>query len=612
MTTLNKKLLCITFPLMVAAGCKKSYLEPNAPSLYLPDKTYTTPDALQDALVACERNLRYEWYGDGAPIISQMIFSDAAVDGVTDKSGPAQDLNIDITPDAPNNDADHNRIGWFWDQSYLRIKYANTVLTYIDVPKWDTTNANDKAKRNALIGAAYFFRAYSYYSLVNNFGDVPTAMIVYSSPKLDFQTVKRETILQRMKTDLEFAAQWVPDNVPKGEVTKGAVLHLLTKVNLSLGLFNDAIASSTQLINSGAYHLMTNRFGGEKNDATKNVVYDLHRPANKTLPENGEGLMYVIDLDGFKNNGDYDGGMSSMRQGAPNFYTNINTPDGKKGTSDATKIEFDMATLYGRGIGRCRGTWYSTHAIWTDTTDYRHAKGTWFRMEDYVYNATALKGVSPYYGKHLQKYNDAGGLLCADTIRCWFDWPYYKLYVKDNENATPSGGHTPWYVYRLAETYLLRAEAYYWAGNAAAAAADINVVRARANAQPITGTVDIGTILDERDRELFYEEPRHEEMVRMAYLFASTGKAAYNGKTYTLQNFSKDNFWYDRIMEKTDFYNKGVKTNHGDLYTMSPYHVLWPVPQYAIDANTQKQINQNEGYNGFSKNIPALTAIPDK
>ena len=122
--------------------------------------------------------------------------------------------------------------------------------------------------------------------------------------------------------------------------------------------------------------------------------------------------------------------------------------------------------------------------------------------------------------------------------------------------------------------------------------------------------VNMGMILDERARELYYEEPRKSELTRIAYLFAQTGKAAENGKTYTLANFSTDNYWYDRIMSKTDFYNKGVKTGHGDLYTMSAYHVLWPVPSVSIAANSYGHINQNKGYIGFETNVPALTAIP--
>ena len=344
-----------------------------------------------------------------------------------------------------------------------------------------------------------------------------------------------------------------------------------------------------------------------------NVIWDLHRPTNKTLPGNTEGLFYVVDLEGYINNGDFGGGMASMRNAMPNWYKGMNTPNGNSGTTDKTGIEFDQDTRYGRGIGRCRATWYSTHEIWNnDSTDLRHAPGNWMRMEDLVYNNPALKGVDPYYGQPLQKYSASGALLCLDTIRNWFDWPHYKLFVPDNEHTTNNGGHTPWYVFRLAETYLVRAEAYYWKGDMASAAADINMVRQRAGAAPISAAdVTIATILDERARELYYEEYRNVELTRIAYLFAQTGKPDYKGRTYSMGDFSTKNFWYDRIMDVTEFYNKGVHTIHGDEYTLSPYHVLWPVPQSAIDANVQGHINQNEGYNGSATNVPPLEELPE-
>ena len=43
-------------------------------------------------------------------------------------------------------------------------------------------------------------------------------------------------------------------------------------------------------------------------------------------------------------------------------------------------------------------------------------------------------------------------------------------YVDDPLAVKPSGGHGDWYVYRLAETYLLRAEDYFWKDNLSAAA----------------------------------------------------------------------------------------------------------------------------------------------
>ena len=82
---------------------------------------------------------------------------------------------------------------------------------------------------------------------------------------------------------------------PKGEVSKGACQHMLAKIDLALGNFDDAIADASALINGGAYHLMTQPFGTDRGNPD-NVIWDLHRPNNKVLPSNTEGLFYVIDL----------------------------------------------------------------------------------------------------------------------------------------------------------------------------------------------------------------------------------------------------------------------------------------------------------------------------
>jgi hypothetical protein len=229
-----------------------------------------------------------------------------------------------------------------------------------------------------------------------------------------------------------------------------------------------------------------------------------------------------------------------------------------------------------------------------------------------VYNNPAVKS-SPYYGKRLQIYSNTGALTVStgDTIRTWYPWPHYKLYIPDLIRSPAQGGNTDWYVFRLAETYLLRAEAYWWKGDAAKAADDVNAVRTRAKCAPyLPAQVDMGTILDERARELYYEEPRKTELTRIAYIFAKTGKS-FNGKTYSAATFSTANFWYDRLMDKNEFYKKNIKNVRGDAYTISPYHVLWPIPRSAIQANSNGQINQNLGYSGSETNQPPLTQIPE-
>jgi hypothetical protein len=234
-------------------------------------------------------------------------------------------------------------------------------------------------------------------------------------------------------------------------------------------------------------------------------------------------------------------------------------------------------------------------------------------MEDILYNDMGLRNSNdPYYLQNLQLRNASGGLLCTDTIRSWFGWPQYKLFVPDTENSPMQGGHSDWYLFRVAETYLLRAEAHFWKGNSAAAASDINEVRTRAGCAPINaGQADMGMILDERARELFFEENRKTELTRISYIFAKTGKPAETGKVYSLDRFSDNNYLYDRVMAKNNFYKNNVRTNYGINFRISPYHVLWPVPTPSIDANSNGRINQNMGYNGFNLNVPALDKIPE-
>ncbi len=620
MKTINKKgIIALSLvAILLGEGCSKNYLKPESLSKFTPDVSLTTPSAMQSALEACSMNNRGEFFGDSAPMLTESIFSDVAVEGTTDKTTPAQDLNVRITPTAQLNNDDYNKIGWYWQQWFKGVHNANVIISRIDNVKWGSP-----ADRNSILGQAYFHRAYSYYRLVNEFGDVPLILKEENAPNVSYYSTKREVILTQMKADLEFAQQNVSDVASKGEVNKGAISHLLAKIDLELGKFDDAIAAASSVINSGKYHLMTTRFGSTGGDATKNIIWDLHRPDNKAIAANTEALYIVLDRETL--DGATALGSQLMRNTTP-FYANANvilTPNKKTGITDAVTAEIPLSLYYGRGIGRYRGTPYSTKYIWTDNTDLRHAPGNWMNMTDLVYNNPSLKTSDPtWYGKNLVQYTAANVNTmflngAKDTIRCWFGWPHYKVFISsiniavDKYWSPPRGTNTDWYVFRLAETYLLRAEAYVWKGDPASAMADLNMVRARAKATLFTdpSKINIGTVLDERARELYWEEPRKTELTRMAFIYALTGQPSYAGKSYNVNSFSTSNFFYDRIIEKNDFYNKGVVTNSGNTFTISPYHVLWPIPNNDILLNINGHINQNKGYSGSETNVPPLDKI---
>jgi hypothetical protein len=609
------------------AACSEDFLKPDPLSFFEPAATFTTPQGLQAALTACDRNLRYIWYGEASPLMTDMLFSEVNVEGTTDKSGPAQDINTLVTPTSNNNSTDTNKTKWFWDEGYKGLKYANTVISNIDRVEGLDQEVHDNA-----LGQAYFHRAFRYLFLCFQFGDVPLITGEFTSPRFNLRSTKMQVILEKMVTDMEFAATHVKETVDGGLISRAACKHLLAKLYLATGRFEDAIRVTTEVIDDPKYALMTDDFGTFINPmpavhpVTRNVIWDLHRPENKAIGANREALYIATSREDYVNSRQ---DLQTMRAGVP-FWAwsgKITTPDGQNGMTDAVNEStnaagFDLRKTYGRGIGRGRGTWYSTHLIWDDPNDLRHSHttGNWMRMEDLTYNRIALKNNNnPYFGQKLQKFSGAGTLLCSDTIRSWFDWPHYKLWIasprSENSNAY-SGGAGDWYIYRLAETYLLRAEAYVWRGNsgdAALAMADINAVRTRAKCDPYTDAsrINISAVLDERARELYWEELRNVELTRIAYIFCLTGKTAENGKTYSYADFSQDNYWYDRIMKYTEFYNKGVQLPFGGEYTISPYHVFWPVPQAAIDANREDRINQNRGYTGYELNKPPIDNLEE-
>lgn len=623
---INKKkyivLALATLPML--NSCSESWLEPKPLSFYSPENTYVNAEGLYAALTACERNMRHEYFGDGAPILTEMFLTDLAVHGKTDESASLVDLDNEMLPARTKNDM-KGKNKWYWEEGFKGIKYANIAISRLDAAKY-----KDDAERKAVLGAAYFQRAYRYYKLTHQFGDVPYLNKEITEPKLDFYTYDRWSILEQCKKDMEYAYQWVPEVQPRGRANKDACGVLLMKFCMATGDFDRAIEVGKEVVSR--HPLMTQRFTSNKTKANTNLMHDLHSVEAKVDMSNTEGIMYVVahpsttPLDGSNR-------IYTMRNGLPYWAKGgaIKTPDGKTGTAitpdKADKnTDIDNDSKYGRGIGTCRPTNYYQYDIWTDKekNDLRGPfnHDSWKRMEDLRYNDAGLKkSNNPYYGQNLVRPVD---LSVADSIRCWYMWPHYKLFVPDpTKTQDLQGGETPWYIYRSAEVYLMMAECYYWKGDAANEAAMLNVVRERAGAEPLSGNVGIAEVLAERARELYYEENRHVELVRISYLYAKTGKAceALGGRTYKLDNLCgpggvgtncKDagvNFYFDWVMAHNNFFNKGVKIPNGE-YRMSVHHILWPIPETAITTNTGGVINQNIGYPGAENNIEPLKVEP--
>lgn len=601
-------------------GCKKSFLKPDPLSFYEPGTTFSTRSGLDAAIAICDRHLRSYWtYYEsrtfGLPISTEYMFSDMAVASKTDDGNIFADIATRLTPTNGMEQGDVNMLGFFWKETYYGIKYANAVTTYIKNVK-----DMDDATRKEYIGRAYFHRAYRYLALAFQFKDVPLVTRIIEVPKQNYKSTTQEAILQMITRDMEDAVQWVPEQSKMsyiGMVNKGACRQLLIKCYLATGQWDKAIDQANILINSSGYTLMTAPFGTFESPLqstwpiTRNVIWDLHRPVNKSIAGNTEVILTMPN----RNGSDAGIFMRSMRNWGPFWNNNaLVSPAGKFMQSYALNSpsydkNLDYNSGVGRGIGIIRPTYFAQHSMWTvngveDVADLRHNSkvGNWARMDSLKYNDVTDK---QYYGKNVRLY-DGTKLLCTDTVRNWFDWPHYKTYVPDLEftsnvgSNNNQGGAGDWYCYRLAETYLLRAEALFYKGDIAGATSDVNAVRRRAQCSQLYTSVNIGDIVNERGRELWMEEWRHTELVRISYCLALSGKADEWGKTYDPKKLSENSYWYQRVMNYNDFYNKNKVVVRGRSYTIAPYNIYFPIPQSSIDANLYAKLSQNLGYDGYN------------
>lgn len=641
------------------ASCSDSFLEQDPLSFYNPGNTYVTESGLRSAMAMCDLGLKemlMDGNGNVLPIASLYFMTDIGLYAKTDAGFFMDDFANKITPtDGMKGGGDENSMSRFWDRGWTSIKFANTVLSYVDQVKGLNEKVRDEYK-----GRAYFHRAYGYYHQVLLFGDIPLVTKIIEVPKQNYKSTNKEAIFQMLVRDLEFAVQNVPaqkDMPYMGTVNQEACMQLLIKCYLVTGEYKKAEDMATDLINNHGLKLMDAPFGSfvTGNSTTqpvqRNVVWDLHRGENVSIPQNKETIMPILNF-----HSQSWIGYPLMRAMCVHWSNSVimdphklSAPTYNYARTDSKYNEaLDWVRALGRGIGCFRTSYHYNKTIWRydgeeDTQDMRHnrAMGNWVEMEDIKYNNPA----SAYYGKNMTLYAPEnwtsadgktevkkGDLLCLDTIRSWYPTPLYKVYIKDaaaeeNKNANQFNGATKGstcsngdlYLFRLAETYLLRAEAKFYQGNASGAADDVNAVRRRANAKKMFTTVTIGDITDERARELYLEEWRQPELARISWCLARSGKPDEWGETYDLSTWDKQagtdlnggSYWYKRCT-KYSLFNRGPIFSNKQLnYQVDKRNVFWPVPNSAITANIGATLRQNFGYDGYDASVEMWTNWED-
>lgn len=140
-----------------------------------------------------------------------------------------------------------------WASAYDAIYGANSVIEGVAGAK----GLKDSV-RLALTGEAKFARAFSYFYLVNFFGEVPLALTVDFNQTAHLSRAPKDQVYNQILSDLKDAAATLPSAYPTGSAAerirpnKYAALALLARVYLYTGDYNNAAASATQVIDDAA------------------------------------------------------------------------------------------------------------------------------------------------------------------------------------------------------------------------------------------------------------------------------------------------------------------------------------------------------------------------
>lgn len=477
---------------------------------------------------------------------------------------------------------------------YQLINIANTAIAAAELENIVWASETEKAR---IVAEARFFRAFAYRNLGELFGGVPIVTDLTTEPRYDYERSTRLETYQFAIDELEACLDDLPETTAEaGKLVRAAAHHNLCQLYIDKGVvlsedggdaasaYSKAVQYADAVINGGLYSLMTERFGTRStedpqfyyasSDAEQteahlyenagykiegNVFWDLFQVGNQDYQSGNKEAIWVAQID-------YEVYKKEGAQGT--IYSGYYCPVFRdQGGEYATGSMEDVG-----GLGTCavQPTFYTRDFIYEDKWNKD------MRNSDATFRRTILGNVSgtEYYGKlvpwSLLYREDASGKKndVATTqlypISCKVG-PDKYVGIEDGENRSHLFRDD--YLIRLPETILLRAEAKLRLGNKQSAADDINLLRDRAKCEyrVTVADVDLDLILDERARELVYEESRWNTLLRM-------------GGTVAVDRIKKYSYWdYPRN-------------------TLNKTFNLWPIPQTVIDTNKDVKLEQNPGW----------------
>ena len=386
---------------------------------------------------------------------------------------------------------DLNRFVWSSSNGYSSIFYSRVfyLVSLANSFLAQTTDGQLASRGQASLettihtyrAEARFLRAFAYWNALDLFGNVP--IITSVTTALPVQAT-RDSVYKWVVSELNAIKDSLPDvsAATYGRATKQAAHMLLAEIYLNAGVYtgtadwNDALTEASEVISSGKYSLAGNYYA--------NFTAD-----NNLSPE----IIFPITEDG----------VHTRNYGATTFIVHAECGN----------------TLDGSTIGIPGQCWWGLRLKPQADTGY--------------YNTTAVHPAGDLRASGL--YRTGQALTISTPTDFTQGTLELKFSNKTSAGANGSDGYfvdTDFPVFRLAEAYLIYAEATLngaSGGNAATALGYINALRTRAYGNA-TGNITAGQltlpfILAERGRELIWEAHRRTDLIRFGQF---GGSATYN------------------------------------------------------------------------------------
>jgi starch-binding outer membrane protein, SusD/RagB family len=554
-------------------SCSKKLVE-DPRSTLVPD-ALNTAQGVQMALDAAYAGSRLFW--------GNQDFFTVTVIG-TDEYQRGVDGNNDINVYNSSYTSAHGTVNANWRNAYTFINTANAVIDNaptVDLPE---------ATISRMIGEAKFLRANFYYILVQFFGDVTLNKNFQSAATTSATRAPIAEVYNFIIQDLKDAIAALPAG-PKsggmlpGKVSAAAAKHVLAKVYLARAGssakqpndYQDAYNAASDIINSrvSLQLALLPDFGkvfAEGNEENNEVIWSVQHTSSIAYNGPNNSGVSNFSADNVLNHmwvGQYErrpGMVRDVFYGRPYIRC---TP-----TRWLTDTAFKERVHDSRYNKTFQTVWYANnpnpagYPVWPNPLPPGAPAGAVSGQPKFKFGDTAIymPGVdvtdakiaaTPYLLVPPRKYDNT----LSATMTKYFD-------TKRADLNAPS--IRPVIVYRLAETYLLAAEAAYFLGKLPEAVSLINAVRERAATTPAdvaamditAANLSLDLILDERARELTGENTRWLDLVRT-----------------------------NKLLERVRLHNKEAGPN------IQNKHILRPIPQSQIDAvTTGPAYPQNPGW----------------